>query len=163
MQINICMWILHLLPDALIAWIVNLILIAGTVVTVAGFFVRFIPFVNTYRIPVQIVGILLLTAGVYFQGGYTTEIAWRERVREVEAKLAVAEKQSAEVNTEIVTKTVTQTRIVKERGDDIVRYVDREVVKNQEVIKFVENCPIPDIIINTHNAAALNKPIEEKK
>jgi hypothetical protein len=41
--------------------------------------------------------------------------------------------------------------------------VDREVVKNQEVIRFVENCPIPDAIINTHNAAALNRPIEEKK
>ena len=163
MQINICMWILHLLPDALIAWIVNTILIAGTVVTVAGFFVRFIPFVNTYRIPVQIAGILLLTVGVYFQGGYTTEMAWRERVREVEDKLAIAEKQSAEVNTEIVTKVVTQTKIVRERGDDIIRYVDREVVRNQEVIGFVENCPIPEIIINTHNAAARNQPIEEQK
>ena len=157
------MWILHLLPDALIAWIVNLILLAGAVITVAGFFVRFIPFVNTYRIPVQITGILLLTLGVYFQGGYTTEMAWRERVREVEARLAVAEKQSAEVNTEIITRTVTQTKIVRERGDDIIKYVDREVVKNQEVIRFVENCPIPEIIINTHNAAALNRSIEEKK
>lgn len=151
------------MPDALIAWIVNLILLAGTVITVAGFFIRFIPFVNTYRIPVQIAGILLLTLGVYFQGGYTTEMAWRERVKEVEDKLAIAEKRSAEVNTEIVTKVVTQTRIVRERGDDIIRYVDREVVKNQEVIRFVENCPIPDVIINTHNAAALNRPIEEKK
>ena len=157
------MWILHLLPDALIAWIVNTILIAGAAVTVAGFFVRFIPFVNTYRIPVQIAGILLLTIGVYFEGGYTTEMAWRERVKEVEAKLQVAQKQSAEVNTEIVTKVVTQTRVVRERGNDIVKYVDREVVKNQEVVRFVENCPIPDIIVNTHNAAALNKPIEEKK
>jgi len=87
------MWILHLLPDNLIAWVVNTILIAGAVVTAAGFFVRFIPFVNTYRIPVQIVGILLLTTGVYFHGGYTTEMAWRERVREVEAKLAAAETQ----------------------------------------------------------------------
>jgi hypothetical protein len=157
------MWILHLLPDALIAWIVNIILIAGAVVTVAGFFVRFIPFVNTYRIPVQIAGILLLTAGVYFEGGYSTEMAWRERVREVEAKLQVAETRSAEVNTEIVTKVVTQTKIVRERGDDIIRYVDREVVKNQEVIRFVENCPIPEIILNTHNAAARNQPIEGKK
>jgi hypothetical protein len=157
------MWILHLLPDALIAWIVNTLLITGAVVTVAGFFVRFIPFVNTYRIPVQILGILLLTVGVYFEGGYTTEMAWRERVAEVEAKLAVAQKQSAEVNTEIITKTVTQTKIVRERGEDIIRYVDREVVRNQEVIKFVENCPIPEIIINTHNAAASNRPIEEKK
>lgn len=163
MQINICMWILHLLPDALIAWIVGLILFAGAVVTIAGFFVRFIPFVNTYRIPVQIAGILLLTVGVYFQGGYTTEMAWRERVAEVEARLAAAETRSAEVNTEIITKTVTQTKVVRERGDDIIRYVDREVVKNQEVIRFVENCPIPEIIINTHNAAARNQPIEEKK
>jgi len=157
------MWILHLLPDSLIAWIVNTILIAGTVVTVAGFFVRFIPFVNTYRIPVQIAGILLLTMGVYFEGGYTTEMAWRERVKEVEDKLHLAQKQSAEVNTEIVTKLVTQTKTVTQRGQDIIKYVDREVVKNQEVIRFVENCPIPDVIINTHNAAALNSPIEEKK
>ena len=154
---------LHLLPDNLIAWIVNIILLAGAVTTVAGFFVRFIPFVNTYRVPVQIAGILLLTTGVYFQGGYTTEMAWRERVAEVETKLAAAETRSAEVNTEIVTRVVTQTKIVRERGDDIIRYVDREVVRNQEVIKFVENCPIPEIVINTHNAAALNRPIEEKK
>jgi len=157
------MWILHLLPDNLIAWVVNTILIAGAVVTAAGFFVRFIPFVNTYRIPVQIVGILLLTIGVYFQGGYTTELAWRERVREVEAKLQVAETRSAEVNTEIVTRVVTQTKVVRQRGDDIVRYVDREVVRDQEVIRFLENCPVPDIIVNTHNAAALNRSIEEKK
>lgn len=157
------MWILHLLPDAFINWIVNIILIAGAVVTVAGFFVKFIPFVNIYRTPVQIAGILLLTIGVYFEGGYSTEMAWRERVREVEDKLALAEKQSAEVNTEIVTKVVTQTRIIRERGDNIIKYVDREVVKNQEVIKFVENCPIPDVIVNTHNAAALNRPVEEKK
>ena len=140
-----------------------MILLAGTVVTAAGFFVRFIPFVNAYRIPVQIAGILLLTVGVYFQGGYTTEMAWRERVAEVEAKLAVAEKRSAEVNTEIVTRVVTQTKLIKERGDDIVKYVDREVVRDLEVIRFVENCPIPDVIINTHNAAARNQPIEEKK
>ena len=157
------MWILHPLPDAFINWIVNIILIAGAVTTVAGFFVKFIPFVNTYRIPVQIAGIVLLTTGVYFQGGYSTEMAWRERVREVEAKLVLAEKQSAEVNTEIVTRVVTQTKIVRERGDNIIKYVDREVVKNQEVIRFVENCPIPDVIVNTHNAAALNRPIEEKK
>ena len=157
------MWLLHLLPDSLIAWIVNLVFLAGAVVTVAGFFVRFIPFVNQYRIPVQIAGILLLTTGVYFHGGYTTEMAWRERVREVEAKLAAAETRSAEVNTEIVTKIVTKTKLVTQRGDDIIRYVDREVVRDQEVIRFVENCPVPDIIVNTHNAAALNRPIEEKK
>ena len=163
MQINICMWILHLLPEALILWVSNLLLAAGLALTVAAFFIKSIPLLNQYRLPAQILGIALLVVGVYWRGGYAVEQDWRERVAEVEAKLAVAQKQSAEVNTEIVTKLVTQTKIVKERGDDIIKYVDREVVKNQEVIKFVENCPIPDIIINTHNAAALNHPVEEKK
>ena len=157
------MWILHLLPDSLISIIVNTILIAGAVTTVAGFFVKFIPFVNTYRIPVQIAGILLLTTGVYFEGGYSTEMAWRERVREVEAKVAEAEKKSEETNVEVVTKFVTRTQVVREKGRDIVNYIDREIVKNQEVIRFVENCPIPEVIVNTHNAAALNRPIGENK
>ena len=157
------MWILHLLPDAFIAWIVNIILIAGAVTTVAGFFVRFIPFVNTYRIPVQVAGVLLLTVGVYFQGGYSTEMVWRERVREVEAKVAEAQKKSQENNIEIITRFVTRTKIIHDQGQNIVNYIDREVVKNQEVIKFIENCPIPEVIVNTHNAAARNQPIEEKK
>lgn len=157
------MWILHLLPDAFIAWIVNIILIAGAVTTVAGFFVRFIPFVNTYRIPVQIAGILLLTVGVYFQGGYSTEMAWRERVREVEAKVAEAEKKSQETNVEVITKFVKKTKVIHDQGQDIINYIDREVVKNQEVVRFVENCPIPEVIIATHNAAALNQPIKENK
>ena len=157
------MWILHLLPDAFIEWIVIIILIAGAVTTVAGFFVRFIPFVNTYRTPVQIAGILLLITGVYFEGGYSTEMAWRERVREAEAKVAQAEKLSAETNTQVITKFVTKTKIIREQGQDIVNYIDRAVVRNQEVVKFVENCPIPSVIISTHNAAALNQPVEGKK
>ena len=157
------MWILHLLPDAFIAWIVNIILIAGAVTTVAGFFVKFIPFVNTYRTPVQIAGILLLITGVYFEGGYSTEIAWRERVREAEAKVQAAEKLSAETNIQVITKFVKKTRVIHDRGQDIVNFIDREFVKNQEVIRFVENCPIPSVIIATHNAAALNQPVEGKK
>jgi hypothetical protein len=157
------MWILHLLPEAMILWVSNLLLAAGIALTVAAFFIKSIPVLNQYRLPAQILGIALLVIGVYWRGGYAVEQDWRERVAEVEAKLQVAEKQSAEVNTEIVTRVVTQTKLIKERGDDIIHYVDREVVKNQEVIRFVENCPIPEIIINTHNAAALNRPIEEKK
>ena len=37
-----------------------------------------------------------------------------------------------------------------------------EVFKDKEVIKFVESCPIPPVIINTINAAAKNQPIQLK-
>lgn len=157
------MWILHLLPDTLILWICNSLLAAGFLLTVAAFFIQTVPLLNQYRLPAQVLGIALLVLGVYWRGGYAVESEWRERVAELELKVAEAEKQSAQVNTEIVTKIVTKTKVIKERGDDIVRYLDREVVKNQEVIRFVENCPIPEIIVNTHNAAAVNQPAGEKK
>ena len=157
------MWILHFLPDALILWICNIVLLAGILLTVTAFFIKRIPVINQYRTPAQILGIALLVLGVYWRGGYAVEQEWRERVAELELKVAEAEKQSAQVNTEIVTKIVTKTKVIKERGNDIVRYLDREVVKNQEVIKFVENCPIPEVIVNTHNAAAVNRPVGEKK
>ena len=157
------MWILHLLPDTLILWICNSLLAAGFLLTVAAFFIQTVPLLNQYRLPAQILGIALLVVGVYWRGGYAVELEWRERVAELELKVAAAEKQSAEINTEIVTKIVTKTKVIRERGNDIVKYLDREVVKNQEVIKFVENCPIPEVIVNTHNAAAVNRPVGEKK
>jgi hypothetical protein len=73
----------------------------------------------------------------------------------MEKKVAEAEAKSAKANVEIQTKIVEKTKVVREKGEDIVRYVDREVVKNQEVIKYVENCPVPKSIIDAHNAAAI--------
>jgi transcriptional regulator of nitric oxide reductase len=47
-----------------------------------------------------------------------------------------------------VEKTVVKTQVVRERGKDIVRYVDREVVK------FDANCVIPQEFVTVHNRAA---------
>ena len=150
------MWILHFLPDALILWFCNILLLTGVVLTVAGFFVHRIPFplLWQYQLPFKILGIALLVLGVYFRGGYGVEIAWRERVAEVEARLKAAEEQSANENTRIETKTVNRTRLIRERGEEIVKYVDREVVKYDT--KFMPGgiCEIPREFIKAHNDAA---------
>lgn len=148
------MWILHFLPDALILWICNAVLLTGVLLTVTAFFIKRIPIVNQYRIPAQVLGIALLVAGVYWRGGYAIEMEWRERVAEMEAKVAAAEAKSAEENVKIVTKTVTKTQIVRTRGEDIIKYVDREIVRYDE--KFAKGgvCEIPQEFIKAHNNAA---------
>ena len=60
-------------------------------------------------------------------------------------------------------KTKEKIIYVKEKGLVIKQYLDRVVTQDKEVIKFVEHCPIPAKIIETHNAAAVNTPVEEKK
>ena len=148
------MFILHFLPDAVILWFCNILLLVGVAVTVAGFFVHRIPFplLWQYQLPFKILGIALLTLGVYFRGGYAVEETWRERVAEVEAKLKVAEEKSAKENTRIETRVVKKTEYIKTRGQDIVQYVDREVTR------YDNSCIIPKPFIEAHNRAAEAPP-----
>jgi hypothetical protein len=148
------MWILHFLPDALILWICNIVLLAGILLTATAFFIRRIPVINQYRIPAQVLGIALLVAGVYWRGGYAIEMEWRERVAEVEARVAAAEAKSAEENVKIVTKVVTKTQVIRTRGETITKYIDREIVKYDEKFAKGGMCEIPQEFIKAHNSAA---------
>jgi hypothetical protein len=142
------MFILHFLPDTVIVWFCNILLLTGVAVTVAGFFIKSIPLLNQYRVPAQILGIALLTLGVYFRGGVAVETEWRERVAAVEAQLAKAEKVSVEANTQIESKSQKKTTEIRQRTQYIRQYVDREVVK------YDAGCTIPQPFIQAHNDAA---------
>ncbi len=144
------MWIISFLPD----WVVHAITIVGVLGTVVGFLLGMIPVIKTYILPIRVISILLLSAGLYLEGGLADYKIWEAKVKEVEAKLAEAELQSAKENTKIVTKVITKTQIVRTRGQDIVRYVDREIIKYDE--KFAKGgiCEIPKEFIKAHNDAA---------
>ena len=148
------MFILHLLPDTVILWFCNGLLLVGIALTVIAFFIQSIPFINQYRIPAQILGIALLVLGVYFRGGYAIEQEWRDKVAQVQLKVAAAEQLSKEENIKIVEKVVEKTKIVRTRGTDIIKYVDREVIKYD--VKFAPGgvCEIPQEFITAYNRAA---------
>jgi len=154
------MWMLQFLPDAVILWFCNILLLLGIVLTVLGFFVHKIPFLYQYQLPFKIAGVLLLAAGVYFRGGYAVEMTWRERVAELEKSLAEARVKSAEVNTVVEQKVVYRDKIIREQGKTLIEYVDREVVKN-----IPQQCErLPEDLVEVHNrAAAINRAIEDAK
>ena len=154
------MWILHFLPDSLILWFTNAVLLLGIALTLAGLFAHRIPVVWQYQLPFKILGITLLALGVYFRGGYSVEMAWRERVTELEAKIAEARAESERVNTVVQTRVVTKTKVIKEKADTIIEYVDRDRV----ITKFSETCPVPQEAIDVHNEAArMNQAIEAQR
>ena len=154
------MWLLNLMPD----WFYHLIVIVSILGLIVASVLKFVPFVSTYRLPIQVISALLLVFGVWMEGGIVNEAKWEARVKELEEKVKIAEEKSTEKNVEIQERVVTQTKVVKEKGRDIIQYIDREVVKKEEIVKFIENCPIPKDIIDAHNAAAtLNRAAEAKK
>ncbi len=148
------MWILTVLPE----WVTHAIFAAGVLGTIAGFVLGFIPLIKTYKIAVQVISLLVLTLGVYLEGGLADSKEWELKVKEMEAKMAEIKVQSGEKNVEIQEKIVEKTKVIREKGKDIIKYVDRDVIKNQEIIKYIENCPVPQEIVNIHNQAAeMNK------
>ena len=153
------MWLMDFMPN----WIFHAILLVGSLGLIASFILNFIPTFKLYHLPIQVVSVLMIALGVWFNGAMSNQAEWEAKVKDLEVKVAEAQAQSQETNVKIITKTVKKLELVREKGQDIINYVDREVVKDKEVVKFIENCPIPEIIISTHNAAALNKIIEDKK
>ena len=116
----------------------------------AGWALRMVPVINKYSLPIQVVGVLLTILGVWYEGGIAKDAEWKARVSELELKVAKAEEQSAKVNTQVVTKVVTKTRVIKEKGDTVVQYIDREV-KSADA-----TCKIPTAAITAHDASAQN-------
>ena len=153
------MWLLHFLPDSFIQFIVHTILLVGVIGTFLSFFVvnkilRAFPFLSHYVTIAQAVSAVALVAGVYFEGGYTTEMQWRERVREVEAKVAKAEQESKQANAALDATGKEKVRVIREKGVVVKQYIDREVTK------YDSACVIPDSVVKAHNAAAKNEAIK---
>jgi hypothetical protein len=144
------MWILSILPDAAIHIIFGL----GILGTIAGFVLGFIPLFKTYKFAIQICSIIVLVLGVYLEGGLADYKEWELKVKEMEAKVAQSQVDSANKNVEIQEKIVEKTKVIREKGQEIIKYIDKEVVKKEEVIKYIENCPIPKDVIDTINKAA---------
>ena len=144
------MWILQWLPD----WIFYGIFFAGLLGLLATYIMKFIPFVYVYRTPIQAISILVIAIGTYMSGAISNEEAWQARVKEMEAKVAAAEVQSIKENIKIVEKVVIKTQIVRTRGEDIVKYVDREIVKYDTKFAPGGVCEIPKEFIKALNDAA---------
>jgi len=142
------MWIINFLPE----WAFHLLLILGGLTTIAGFALGMIPIIKKYGLALKVIGVTTLLLALYLEGGLADYKAWELRVKEMEARVAAAEAEAAKKNTEIVEKIVLKQQIVKERGNEVVKYIDKEIVK------YDNTCVIPKEFIEAHNKAATGIP-----
>jgi hypothetical protein len=153
-----------LIPDAVLSWVYWFIIALGITGMFAGWFSRFIPIYGKYIGFIKPVGIALVILGVWLRGGYDTEMAWRAKVAEAEAKVAAAEVKSKETN--VVIKKVYVDRVKKVKELQIV-YKDR--IKEVEKIIDAECKVAPEAITILNDSAKLRKgtvtisPVESVK
>ena len=142
------MWMMHLLPDSFLIFIINALLVVGLIGMVIGFIGGKIPFIGTYATIIKIVSIILFCVGLYWKGGYSVEEDWRQRVAEMEAKIKIAEEKSKEVNTVIETKYKDRVKKVTETRNVIVE----KIKINEKIIDA--KCELDPAVISILNEAA---------
>ena len=156
------MWLLHLLPDAFLEWVVNVILVIGVVSTFLSFVVlnrilRFIPGFAKYYHLAQLISLVVLTAGVYFKGGYSTEMMWREKVRELEEQIKQAEQRSNQINQELEEERKKKQKVRVEYYNTI-----KERIKVEEKV-INGDCRVNPKAVEIINDAAKGPPPKDKK
>lgn len=134
------MWFFDFIPETLF-YLLFLCAVIGYIVSL------FLPH-PVLKKQAKIASIVALAVSIYLLGMLYVNNWWKDKAAQLQAQVAELAAKSSETNTVIEKKYVTKTQVVKVRGDDIVKYVDREIVK------YNNNCVIPQEFTDAHNRAA---------
>ena len=143
-------WIFSLIPDAILNWVYWTIIAVGITGVFAGWFGKFIPVYGRYVEYLKPAGIVLLVLGVWLRGGYDTEMMWRAKVEEAQAKVARAEEASKEFNTKLDSERKKKAKVRTE----YITTVKERIVKETQVID--SECKVAPEAIGILNDAAKN-------
>jgi hypothetical protein len=149
------MWMMSFVPDSVLLYVINTVLLVGAVGSFLTFFalnriLRWFPAISPYYLVLQIVSAVLLVGGIYLKGGYGVEMSWREKVKEAEAKVAAVEEQSKEINKQLEAER-------KKKQQVKVEYYNTVKTEIKEVEKLIDGkCELDPKVNELHNKAATN-------
>jgi len=142
------MFLLNFVPD----FIFHIIAIVGILLTVGAIAFGQIPFIGTYNIPINILGVVLIIFGFYMEGGISNQEKWEAKVAEVKLEMAKKDAASAEASTKVVTKYITKVEVVKEKGDAIIKEIPKYICQDADA-----KCPVPNGFVVLHDSASRNE------
>jgi hypothetical protein len=146
------MWFFSFIPDSVLIYLLGVMIVAGGAGMFISKFVRFLPAIGIYSLPIKLVSTVVFLAGIYFMGGYGNEMSWRAKVEAMKQEIALKEEQSKEVTTQVVTKYVDRVKIVKEKSDEQIKTIPILISKDSD-----DKCVVPTGFSVLHDAAAKNE------
>lgn len=144
------MWWLSFIPDAILQQAILILIFIGVSLYPVAFFATVVPGGKRYKPFIFAVATIITILGFYFEGSYSTEMAWRQRVEEVKAKVAQAEEASKEANTKL-------EKARKQKQQVRVQYystVKERIVEKKVLIDA--KCELDPAVAKIHNDAASN-------
>jgi hypothetical protein len=138
------MFLLSFLPD----WIFYALLLLSVIGVFVSTFLSNLPFISSYTKPIQYGSIAALLFSVYMCGGISNEEGWQKKVLQQQAEIAQLKQKEAEVSTKVVTKYIDKITVVKEKNNEIAKYINKDADAK---------CELPISFGVLHDAAAKNE------
>jgi len=165
------LFLVEFVPD--LVWV--LLFFLGVTGMIAGQFLRGIPVIVQYRLPVMFIGFFSIMMSVWALGVSSNEAKWQTRLKEVEEQVKEQEAKAEELNQKLEKEVEENKKLAEKKNkvivNEIVKWQTKEILKEvkiegpervrvEEVIKYIENCPVPKEMLDIHNKATL--PLNEK-
>lgn len=147
------MWIVNFFP----AWIFHALSIIGVIGLVAIPFLKNLPIIGKYSLPVSVVSVVILILGVYFTGAASTNELHQAKAKELEQRVQLAEEKAKTATAKVEYVFIDRVQKVKD-----VQIVVQEKLRDIAV-NIDKDCKVSPEAVDLVNAAAKNvKPGEEK-
>ena len=145
------MWfLLSFVPDWFVSYFVHIIFSVGVTGIIVGAFLSKVPFVSQYGFLIKIVSNILFVVGLFLEGGLQTELAWREKVADLQKKIEIAQQQSKETNAKIEQKVAEKVKNIKDNVN-----ANRQTIENNRASINAE-CKLSDTAWLLYNGASQN-------
>jgi len=131
-----------------ISYLVHILFIIGLVGSIIIKFVKRFSYIAKFAAPLFYI---LFLAGVYLEGNLNGTSNYLKAVAAFNEKIKEAEGKSKEVNERIKTVYVDRVQIIKEKGKDNVKYIEKVVTKYDNM------CTLSNAAIGVHNSASQNE------
>lgn len=100
----------------------------------------------------NLIGALLVAAGIFISGGLWTQREFLEAVEKQKEEIARLEKASGEITTKVERVYIERTKVIKEKGDVIIEKVPEYISKESDA-----KCDVPNGFVVLHNSAVKNE------
>ena len=138
------MWLLNFLPN----YVFHILFLVGLIGSVAVLF----PLPILYKSSIQIISIAILTFAIYMEGAISNQAKWQAKVAALQVEIAKKETISADITTEVITKYVDRIKIVKEKGNVIIKEIPTYINKTDD-----SKCVVPNGFVVLHDSASRNE------
>jgi hypothetical protein len=107
-----------------------------------------VPGLSTYKVPAQVVAILLLVVGVYFEGAISNQDKWEKKVAIAQAEVLRLQIESGDLNLKLSESIAAYDSLRKENKNVIAKII------RETVAKYDSRCMLSNSFIGVHNSAS---------